>query len=263
MLRLGSVAHSSYIPFFQGLKTHFQRRGIDLDWVLYSDWDAVVDAFVTGEIDLSWNGPLAYVKIKRRLDSPCRVVAMRDVDVSHITHFITHPESGVATVEQLKGKRFALASRGSVEAGLLAYHYLKQLGIDPSRDLASCTFHEERQPSSLPGERDVVERVREGEYDAGAVSRRTLEVLEGEGKLPRGSIRVLWSSPGYSHCCFTAQSDMEAGLSQRVTEAFVSVDYADPAGKALLDSEGCKAFVPGTTEGWETLEQAAQGEYLI
>ena len=35
---------------------------------------------VKREIDLAWNAPLAYVKIKRRLQNPCQVVAMRDVD---------------------------------------------------------------------------------------------------------------------------------------------------------------------------------------
>ena len=48
---------------------------------LYSNWDALVDAFVRREIDLAWNGPLAYVpNFKRRLEEPYQVVAMRDVD---------------------------------------------------------------------------------------------------------------------------------------------------------------------------------------
>ena len=32
----------------------------------------------------------------------------------------------------------------------------------------------------------------------------------------------------------------------------------DPAGKAVLEGEACKAFVPGITTGWETLEKAAE-----
>ena len=36
--------------------------------------------FVRREIDLAWNAPLAYVKIKRRLQNPCQVVAMRDAE---------------------------------------------------------------------------------------------------------------------------------------------------------------------------------------
>src|SRR5262249_35195573 len=67
MVRLGGAASPTYISVFRGLKAHFLRHGIELDWVLYSDYDALVEAFVRREIDLAWNAPLAYVKIKRRL----------------------------------------------------------------------------------------------------------------------------------------------------------------------------------------------------
>ena len=263
MLRLGGVASNTYLVGFPAIKEHFESQGIDLDWVLYSSWDALVDAFVRKEIDLAWNGPLAYVKIKRRLSDPCQVVAMRDVDVNVVTHFITQPNSDIITVEDLKGKRFALARRGSVEAGLLAYHYLKQVGINPTEDLALCTFSDERQPSSLPDQREVVELVQKGEYDAGAVSSTTLSKMAEDGSLPPDSVRVFWSSPGYSHCCFTAHQEMNRELSQKITRAFVSMDYGDPLGKTAMDAEGCKAFLPGITEGWETLEKVAEEEGLI
>ena len=68
---------------------------------------------------------------------------MRDVDVNFTTQFITHPDSDITTVEDLHGKRFAFAARSSVEAGVLAYHYLKDLGIVPQRDLAACSFFEQ------------------------------------------------------------------------------------------------------------------------
>ena len=263
MIRLGGVASKGYLTAFPGIQQHFHKRGIELDWLLYSSWDALVDAFVEGEVDLAWNGPLAYVKIKRRLEEPCTVVAMRDNDVDLVTHFITRPDSDVATPEDLPGKRFAFGSRGMVEAGLLAHHYLRELGITPEKDLALSTFYEERGPSAHPHERDVVERVLTGEYDSGAVCSTTLERMAEEGTMPHGGIRIIWSSPPYSHCCFTAQSRMDAALTEKITEAFVSMDYADPFGKTVLDAEHCKAFLPGITEGWETLEKAAEEQGLI
>jgi ABC-type phosphate/phosphonate transport system substrate-binding protein len=59
-------------------------------------------------------------------------------------------------------------------------------------------------------------------------------------------------------CCFTARSDMDAALVQRITQAFVSIEAGDPAGKAVLEGERCHAFLPGTTSGWELLEKAAE-----
>lgn len=256
MLRIGGTASPAHITVFKGLKTHFQRQGIELDWVLYSSYDALVEAFATREIDLAWNGPISYVKIKQRLNDPCRVVAMRDVDVDFTSQSIARRDSTITSLEDLKGKRLALGSRGSAQAGLLPYYFLTQHGLDPQRDLAACTFAEDRQPSPLSDERAVIELVLKGEYDAGAVSRRTLEVLSEQGQPLQDTIRVFWSSPGYSHCCFTAHRELDAGLAQKITVAFIAMQYNDPLGKEVLDAEHCQAFVPGITTGWEALESA-------
>ena len=183
MVRLGGSATASHLTAFQGIEAHFKERGIDFDYVLYSDEQAVVDAFVAGEIDLAWNGPLNYVRIKRRLDDPCRVIAMRDVDFDFVTHFITRSSSEITTVEDLIGKRFACGGRGSVETGLLAHHFLKEAGINPRRDLASFTFCDERQATSQWDQKDVVQQVMSGNYDAGAVSERALKTLAEQGAL--------------------------------------------------------------------------------
>ena len=263
MVKLGGTATASHMAAFQGIEAHFKRLGIDLEWVLYSDDVAVVDAFVAGEIDMAWNGPLNYVRIKQQLEEPCRVIAMRDVDFDFVTHFVTQPGSEIVTVEDLMGKRFALGSRGSVEAGLLAHYFLKQSGINPKADLAACTFFDERQASTSFDQKDVVERVVSGEYDAGAVSGRALTSLVENGTVAADALRVFWTSPGYSHCCFTAQSDMEPSLYRQLEDAFESVDASDPAGKAILEAEACNSISRGISQGWEILEKAALEEGLI
>ena len=166
-------------------------------------------------------------------------------------------------MEDLIGKRFAFGNRGSIQAGVLAYYFLEESGINLRRDLAEYTFHDEREQSALSDEMDVIERVRKGEYDAGAVCERTLEVMEERGELSRDVVRVFWSSPGYSHCCFTIHSDLDSETAQKITRAFTSVDGSEREGKAVLEGEACNSFVPGTPEGWEILEIAAERESLI
>ena len=263
IVRLGGTASDSHMAAFQGIEDHFKRQGIDIDWVLYSDDQAVVDAFVAGEIDLAWNGPLNYVKIRRGLDDPCRVIAMRDVDFDFVTHFITRPDSDIITVEDLIGKRFAFGGRGSVESGLLAHYFLKEAGINPKLDLAAFTFFQQRQSTTKWDQRDVAEQVMSGEYDAGAVSGRALQELEEGGYLPADSVRIFWSSPSYSHCCFTAQGDMEPTLYRQLEDAFVSVDANDPVGKAILEAEACSSLAPGIPDGWDMVEKAAEEQGLI
>ena len=263
MVRLGGSATQSHFDVFQGLETIFRRRGIQLDWVLYSDYDAMVEAFVNGDIDLAWNGPLGYVKIKRLLDEPCRVIAMRDVDVDFVTHFVARADSGILTVEDLAGKRFAFGRRGSEQAGLIPYHMLKQAGLNPHKDLAAISFYEDRETATASDERDVVERVMSGEFDAGAASRRTIESMTADGSLAASDLRAFWSSPAYSHCCFTAQRDMSPDEMSEIEAAFLSITGADAVERAVLEGEACDSFIPGMEGGWELVEEAAVGEGLV
>ena len=263
MVTLGGSATQAHFDVFQGLEELFRRREIDLDWVLYSDYDAMVEAFVKGDIDLAWNGPLGYVKIKRLLEQPCLVIAMRDVDIDFITQFITHSESDILTVEDLPGTRFAFGRRSSEQAGLVPYYVLKQAGLNPDNDLATVSFYEERQSPASSDERDVVERVGSGEFDAGAVSKRTLDLMAEDGSLSSHPVRVFWSSPAYSHCCFTAQGNMEPQLVDQIEAAFLAITGSDDVERIVLEGEGCDGFVPGVQEGWEIIEEAAVSEGLV
>lgn len=264
MLRIGAVAYApSVVTIFEGIKKHFKHMGVPLDWVLYSNYDALVEAFVRKEVDLAWNGPLAYVKIRRRMPDASRVVAMRDMDIDFTTQFITHPDSEIQTVQDLKGKRFAFASRGSVQAGLLAYYFLKQAGIHPEKDLAVASFAEDRPTGGPTGEAGVVALVRSRDYDAGAVSQHALATLREKGQLQAGDVRVFWSSPGYSHCCFTAHREIDDTLARRITAAFTAMRFDDPEHRQVLELEGCKGFIPGTAEGYDILEAAAEEEGLV
>jgi len=42
MVRIGGAASPSYVGIFRGLQAHFLRHGIELDWVIYSNYDALV-----------------------------------------------------------------------------------------------------------------------------------------------------------------------------------------------------------------------------
>ena len=70
------------------------EAGIELsnwNWKVVS-WDALVEAFVNKEVDLAWNGHLAYLKIKRRLNDTCQVVAMVEMIVGLVWGWSPYPE---------------------------------------------------------------------------------------------------------------------------------------------------------------------------
>ena len=89
-----------------------------------------------------------------------------------------------------------------------------------------------------PGEGGVVALVRSRAYDAGAVSGYTLEVMREKGRLRESDLRIFWTSPGYSHCCFTAHRELQDTVAQQITEAFTAIRADDPEHREVLDLEG-------------------------
>ena len=263
MIRMGATGSIAHLDLCRALETVFRRKGVEFDWVLYSGYDEMVDAFVRGEINLAWNGPLSHVKMRRALDGGAPVLAVRDVDVGFTTKFIARADSAIDTVEDLPGKRFAFAARDSVEAGLLPVYFLKQLGMNPSRSLAAADFYDQRDQQHTSDQIDVVLQVLDRAYDAGAVSARTLDTLTERHGIPTDDIKVFWHSPGYSHCCFTARPEIDPAEAAKVTAALVSVDDSDETGRAVLKAEACDRLLPGIQDGWELVEAAAIAEGLI
>jgi len=63
LLRVGAVAYDpKVVTIWEGFKPYFEKRGAPIDYVLYSSYDAQVEANLSGEIEVAWNSPLAWVK---------------------------------------------------------------------------------------------------------------------------------------------------------------------------------------------------------
>ena len=81
VLRVGAVAYDpKVVTIWEGFKEYFAARRVKIDYVLYSTYDAQVEANLCGEVDVAWNSPLAWVKSQIVSGGACRAVAMRDSD---------------------------------------------------------------------------------------------------------------------------------------------------------------------------------------
>ena len=102
----------------------------------------------------------------------------------------------------------------------------------------------------IGGERDAARALVAGEVDAACMIDGNHLLFGQEGTLPAGATRVLAQTPPYDHCNMTVV-DTGAGRRRptRFGELLLSMSYADPEVRPLLDLEGLKAWVPGRTSG--------------
>ena len=259
VITIGVVAYDpKVVTIWEGIKEYFAANNIATDFVLFSNYDAQVDALLNGWIDIAWNTNLAYIKVHRRTAGECGVLAMRDTDVGFTTTIIAGGGTGVQSIRDLKGRRLALGSRDSAQAAILPAYFLKQNGIDPEKDLTLIRFDLDvgKHGDTGTSEVKVLEAVANGEAHAGAIGDQYWARALSEGLPASTKVRAIWTSPGYCHCNFTVRTKDDERRFARWTEALLAMDYNRPADRRIMDMEGLKRWIRPEMDGYKALFEA-------
>jgi phosphonate transport system substrate-binding protein len=246
------------VTIWEGIKEYFTANNVATDFVLFSNYDAQVDALLKGWIDIAWNTNLAYVKVHRSTDGKCGVLAMRDTDVGFTTTIVAGKDTGIQSIHDLKGKRFALGSRDSAQAAILPLYFLSQNGIDLEKNLELIRFNLDvgKHGDTGTSEVQVMDAVGRGEAHAGAIGDQYWVRTLTENPVQSSKVRAIWTSPGYCHCNFTIRSKDDAGRFNSWTETLLAMDYNTPADRRIMDMEGLKRWIRPQLDGYRVLFEA-------
>lgn len=260
-LQIGAVAYDpKVVTIWEGFKEYFARKGVEIDYILYSNYDAQVDANLCGEVDVAWNSPLAWVKSQILSGGTCKAIAMRDSDRDLTTKIIVRSNSEIARLADLKGKRVAVGASDSPQATLIPLGTIADAGLDPSRDF-QVVYHNVmvgKHGDHVGGERDAAKGLAGGAADAACVLDRNYSVFINEGTLDPGTTRVLATTAPFDHCNFTARADMQAERIRPFVDALLAMRFEDPTVRVYMELEGLKQWLPGRTSGYAQLEKAVQ-----
>ncbi len=269
VLVMGAVAYDpKVVTIWEGFKDWFAGKGLGFDYVLYSNYDALVEALVAGQLDVAWNSPLAWVRAERLSRSgggAVRAVAMRDTDCDLTSVVVVRSDGPVTQVEDLRGRRVGVGAVDSPQATLIPLSHLRSMGLAAGVDF-DVVGHEigvGKHGDHVGGEREAARALLDGRVDAACMIDGNHLLFSHEGTLAPGSTRILTQTPTYDHCNFTVGASAPGPLVERFTGLLLSMSYDDPEVRPLLDLEGLKAWRPGRTSGYGALALAVeeQGVY--
>jgi phosphonate transport system substrate-binding protein len=260
-LRVGAVAYDpKVVTIWEGFKPYFEKRGAPIDYVLYSNYDAQVEANLAGEIDVAWNSPLAWVKSQLVSHGGCRAIAMRDTDRDLTTKILARKDSNVMSLTDLKGKTIAVGASDSPQATLIPLSMLADSGVVPRQD-CRVVPHEVmvgKHGDHVGGERDAARALATGNADAACVLDANYTVFINEGTFDPGTTRVLASTPPFDHCNFTVREDLPEDRCKPFVEILLGMSFQDPEVRTLMELEGLKRWLPARTSGYVQLERAVE-----
>jgi phosphonate transport system substrate-binding protein len=262
-VRVGAVAYDpKVVTIWEAMREYFREAGVPTDYVLFSNYEAQVDALLERTIDVAWNTNVAFVRSEVRAGQRCQILGMRNTDLDFTTRLIARRGSGVETLADLKGRRLAVGSADSAQAAIVPLYLLRKEGLSPERDTTLLRFNVDvgKHGDTGTSEIEVLKAVRDGEADAGVIGHTTwLRLLE-EGGVDTTTVASAWTSPSYDHCNFTALPDFDAATASRWSRALLAMSYSDRRWQRLMELEGLTSWVPGRREGYELLFEALKAE---
>jgi phosphonate transport system substrate-binding protein len=263
-LTVGAVSyHPRVVTIWERFREYFADAGMPTDYLLFSNYERLVDAVLDGVVEIGWNTNTAYVDLDHRAGGESRILGMRDLDAAWGTVLVMRRDEAVADVTELAGRTLALGSRDSGHAAILPLHYLAEAGLDAAADCELLRFDTDLGKHGDTGDSElrVVAAVAGGQADAGALSDVYLSAFRSDGVPHVADLEVVWRSPSYYHCNFTALASLDEELARRWSAALLAMDYDDPTLRPAMTLESVRRWLPGDREGYESLRAAmlAQG----
>jgi ABC-type phosphate/phosphonate transport system substrate-binding protein len=257
-LLMGAVAYDpKVVTIWSGFRSWLMERGLPFDFVLYSHYERQAEDLVAGRIHVAWNSPLAWVRARRLAEASGGSVfplVMRDTDRDLRSVVVVRAGSAITEVTDLTGRLVGTGAVDSPQATLLPLHHLREKGaeVEVRRFEVGTGLHGDH----IGGERDAARALIAGEVDAACMTDANHLLFGQEGTLPAGSTRILAVTAPYDHCNMTVTGAAPRQPVQWFGKLLTGMSYADPEVRPLLDLEGLRAWVPGRTSGYETLEAA-------
>jgi phosphonate transport system substrate-binding protein len=241
-----------YTPFAEYLA---RELGMKVQFTPVVDYAATVEGLAAKKLDLVWYGGFTSVQAVRRTNGTAQRLALREEDAQFKSVFIAKPESPIKNLEDLKGKTFAFGSVSSTSGHLMPRYFLLQAKVNPEKDMKQVAYSGAHDATAL--------WVESGKVDAGALNFLVWDKLVQQKKVDLGKVNVFYTTPPYVDYVWTARGDLDRGVQDRITAAFLKLDYANPEHRRLLDLHRTKKYIRADDADWKGTEEAAISAGLL
>ncbi|MDQ7985404.1 putative selenate ABC transporter substrate-binding protein [Pseudomonas sp. G34] len=230
-----------------------QQLGMKVEFVPVADYPAVVEALATDRLDMAWLGGFTFVQVNLKTGNAMPLV-QREQDAAFTSTFIS-ADPQVKSLKDLKGKTFAFGSISSTSGSLMPRYFMLQDGIKPESYFSRVAYS---------GAHDATAAwVQAGKVDAGVLNSSVWDKLVNSGKVDTTKVKVFATTPTYFDYNWTVRGTLDPALAEKIKQAFLALDPANPEHKAILDLQAASRFIETKPENYKGIEEAARAADLL
>ncbi len=162
-------------------------------------WEGLAKSLASGETDLALMGPWGYVLANYHSGAEVVATILYQDKPEYFAIMVTHPNSGISTIDDLKGKTFAFGDKGSTSGFLIPSHEFFKRGIVAEKYFAKVinTKHQA-----------IETQVTRGELDAGADYNRNRDAMIEQGLIKASDSKIFWTSAALPNDAFAVSASL-------------------------------------------------------
>ena len=192
-----------------------------------TSYAGVIEAMGAGRADIGWLNSFSYVIAHQKYGVEVRLVTVRFGLPYYRAEIIAQSASGINSLADLKGKRFAFVDPASTSGYLFPLAGLRKAGYDPTKFFGQTVF--------AGSHNNVVLAVYQGRAEAGAVFEDARASVQKTLPDVMQKLKVVWKSDPIPNDTVSFRKDLPADVKDRVSTALLRFSQ-DPVGLEALKS---------------------------
>jgi len=182
----------------------------------------------SGQVDVGSFSPFAYVDAQRGGKIQIIAQSILDHSATYRGLVIARKDSGLRTVGDLEGKRFAFVDPKSASGYVYPRAMLVEKGVTPERYFKETIF--------AGGHDKVIAAVLEGRVDAGAIYDGALGVAKAKGMVT-DNLFILSSTDPIPHDAIAVRLGLDGALTVRIQAALVDLGKSEAGRQVIAQSK--------------------------
>ncbi len=201
--------------------------GYQFESFVATSYAGVIEAMGARRADIGWFNTLSYVIAHEKYGVEVRLITVRFGVPYYRAEVITRAASGINSLADLKGKRFAFVDPASTSGYLFPLAGLKKAGYDPQKFFGQTIF--------AGSHNNVVLAVYQGRVDAGAVYDDARATVQRTLPDIMQKVKVVWKSDLIPNDNVSFRAALPTDVKDRVARALL-LFAEQPAGLDALKS---------------------------
>jgi len=197
--------------------------GVKVKSVTATDYRGTIEALRFKKAELGHLGPKSYVEASTNNYAnvePIAQLQLANGSLGYRSCLIVHADSDMFSPEDMAGKTFAFNDPNSTSGYLVpSAFFMTEMSVDPKKLFSKVTFSGSHEASILA--------VANKKVEVASTNLPDLQQLTREGKVPRGSLRVIWVSKLIPNDPIVVRKDMPASLRLAIQESLTTMKARD------------------------------------